>query len=949
MGSVHRARHVETGAVHALKVVPVSPGATDDAAAARFAREVESLGRVADHPGIASVHGTGVAPGVVWLAMELVEGESLATLLSRRGALPPNEAARVIAALARAVAHVHGHGVIHRDIKPENVILDAVGRPRLIDFGIAYDSLEASLTRAGEAVGTPIYMAPEQMSRERGGGALGPTTDVYGLGATLWACVAGREPFAGELGPSLVFAVMRRTLEPPSMVAGRPATDLDAVCRRAMAKAPGERYPSCEALAVDLERFASGQRVRAPRRRRRGVAIALAGVLIVAGSVALGVGLTGRAGPDTGRAAELEADWRAALGRLEAGETSGLDEADAVLALAPAEGRDPWNERRRLVRELRALCAGDAVSAVTVAVDRPPWAGRQELLATMLLAYDRADVLDRIAERSTLAEDPHVFEAVGRAAARSDGRDDGAVEALVTLAARAEATVPLRRIDALRFDLLSRWLERRLAAGGVWDELRPDWRDEVVRALVVDERRRFRSSEASFEALSTVIDEPRTPISDRIAIASLLAASSVPVRRGVEDDELARRFAIRLVGMRLAFMIEGDRRAAFELSCVALRTRFWGVPIRELGSYEVPEDHLIAELAIEGRLPAERRSPTRIASLIMARVEAHTRSAASGTPRGGSRGWSPFGGRAIGVQASWKDIEGLLELDELGAGEWLPSWALAWLATRFGELEILRQRGSADQRSHAEDLIRREHELVARFPSVIGHEVTGERSPLVIQRLFDEARRRERAQPPGRRLAQIPLAQALQMESGRYAEDPIEVVLEALRWVDARREIYEKAASVSGRGVLRELESALYWTFLRVALGGHEDDRHDQALPCRACDRIEASLGEVRLFRPKDPLVGLVGALLSWTHHRHDEALRRLEGITDDQTSYLGATLVFGARMLVNRGELDEAREVLRLTDGLRPREVGIADIERTTRERLAEAERAAGSDGGRR
>src|SRR5581483_11911942 len=151
-----------------------------------------------------------------YAALELVEGGSLEKKLAAEGPLPPRDAAALVRDLAAAVQRAHEAGVIHRDLKPANVLVGADGKPRLTDFGLARTSGGTQLTEAGIAIGTPSYMAPEQARAEAT--ELGPHTDVYGLGAVLYALLAGRPPFQGATNLAVLNAVVHADVEPPSRI-----------------------------------------------------------------------------------------------------------------------------------------------------------------------------------------------------------------------------------------------------------------------------------------------------------------------------------------------------------------------------------------------------------------------------------------------------------------------------------------------------------------------------------------------------------------------------------------------------------------------------------------------------------------------------------------------------------------------------------------------------------
>ncbi len=378
MGAVYRARHRETGAPVAVKLVLASriDGPRQERAVARFHREVEVLARIEPHPNVVAVHTSGVSKaGVPWAAMELVSGRSLAAAILDGGPLPPEEAARMTAKIARALAHVHRHGVVHRDLKPENVLIDDRGEPRLVDFGLAFDVFAEQLTRTGECLGTPAFMAPEQVSRRsetESGTVVDATTDVYGAGAVLYAALTGRAPFVADEPMALIHQVLKVAPEPPD--ASVPL-DLAAVCLRALEKEPADRYATTLELADDLERWLAGDVVSAdtasrrwsrhlpaflrPRTRTGRVTIAVAGVSLVAASIAvLGI-VSGNpfATPPARRVEALGAALELA-GRLPAADVRELE------TIAGDEGApDAARRRARALLVAASAAAGEADQA----------------------------------------------------------------------------------------------------------------------------------------------------------------------------------------------------------------------------------------------------------------------------------------------------------------------------------------------------------------------------------------------------------------------------------------------------------------------------------------------------------------------------------------------------------------------------------------------------------
>lgn len=251
--------------------------ATDPQAVARFVREGQAQAAAAGHENVLRVRSAGVHAGSPYLVLDFMGGGSLAERL-RAGPLPVAEAVRVVLALARGLAHVHARGVLHRDLKPDNVMFDEAGTPKLVDFGLSRVAGAATLTRSGDMIGTPAYMAPEQTETSKA--TVDVRADVYGLGAVLYAALTGRAPFVGASSMNIVVQVLRTVPEPPSRHREEVTPALDAVCMKALAKRPEERPPSAEAFAVELEGALGGA---ARRRGSRAVAGVVAAVLLVLG------------------------------------------------------------------------------------------------------------------------------------------------------------------------------------------------------------------------------------------------------------------------------------------------------------------------------------------------------------------------------------------------------------------------------------------------------------------------------------------------------------------------------------------------------------------------------------------------------------------------------------------------------------------------------------------
>jgi len=288
MGAVYVGRHVDAGVTRAIKVLDE----LDPDSAARFQREGEVMARLDGHPNVVRVFGAGAHAGRPFLVVELVDGVDLERALAERGPFRPADAARLVELAARGAAHAHAHGVLHRDLKPANVLLDRAGTPKLMDFGLARLRGGERLTATGTLMGSPAYMAPEQAD----GRGADERTDVYGLGAVLYALLTGRAPFGGRREGilKLLNRVLHEAPTPPSARGALVPKRLEAICLRCLAKAPGERYASAAELADALAAFREGA---PPTGRRPGRWLLAAGALAVLVAAATAVGVAGTTEP----------------------------------------------------------------------------------------------------------------------------------------------------------------------------------------------------------------------------------------------------------------------------------------------------------------------------------------------------------------------------------------------------------------------------------------------------------------------------------------------------------------------------------------------------------------------------------------------------------------------------------------------------------------------------
>lgn len=251
-GAVYLAYDPQLDRDVALKVphpgVLESPTAVD-----RFLREARAAGRLR-HGSIVPVYDAGRdQEGRYYIASAFIPGMTLADVIAE-GPLPARRAAELVATLAEALEHAHESGVVHRDVKPTNVLLDAAGVPLIADFGLAQHRgpSDSAITEVGTVMGTPGYMAPEVAAGIRGD--VPPASDQYGLGVVLYELLCGRRPFQG---PSHVVVYQKIEEDAPPLRRHRADLDpaLESICLRALARKPGDRFPSCGAMAAELRRW----------------------------------------------------------------------------------------------------------------------------------------------------------------------------------------------------------------------------------------------------------------------------------------------------------------------------------------------------------------------------------------------------------------------------------------------------------------------------------------------------------------------------------------------------------------------------------------------------------------------------------------------------------------------------------------------------------------------
>lgn len=259
MGTVYKAEHIRMKRQCAIKVLR-GRLLTDTEAVQRFQREAENASQLS-HPNVAQIYDFGEHGKIVYLAMEFIDGESLAGLLQRQPAIHPDIAADIIAQSAAALEAAHTHGVLHRDVKPDNIMLakqaDGTYLVKLVDFGIAraMTSDEQRVTKTGLVIGTPEYMSPEQLAGEE----LDARSDLYALGLVAFQCLTGKDAFPKSSSKQNL--ILRLTSRPQSLADVRNdvpwSTELQNVFDRALAPDPRERYDDIGQFATELSQAIS--------------------------------------------------------------------------------------------------------------------------------------------------------------------------------------------------------------------------------------------------------------------------------------------------------------------------------------------------------------------------------------------------------------------------------------------------------------------------------------------------------------------------------------------------------------------------------------------------------------------------------------------------------------------------------------------------------------------
>jgi tetratricopeptide (TPR) repeat protein/predicted Ser/Thr protein kinase len=500
MGVVWRARQLDLDRPVAIKMLLTGTSA-DDRRRRRFIAEARAVAKL-DHPNIVSIHEVGEQDGVMFFTMDLVDGPSLGEALKKQQTqqFELRRALEVARGIADGLACAHGQKLVHRDLKPANILIDKRGTPRITDFGIAKDLAAVEThTLAGEVLGTPAYMPPEQADGRTH--LIDGRADVYALGAILYRMLAGRPPFEGSTPYDVISKVLTAEVVPLHKIDKTVPAEVDALVLKCLAKDRDARYPTAEALAHELgelcDQLAMSTRKALPAVRPRGghgVAIA-ASVIAVLG---IGVGVAG---------------WLVARQReKELAEQREREEADKKKAREDELAREAAAKRTRaldLARQAleRKGAPGEALALAREAADlAPDLVEAQVALGKLLLSVENDPKAALEALERALAVDANHL-AARAARARCLLRLERPVADLEAEAALLDKLGPLGRAAAaeLRADLALRKSELQVAVVHLDEAVHLDERNAALRLRLAElllRARRFSAAEE--EAAATL-------------------------------------------------------------------------------------------------------------------------------------------------------------------------------------------------------------------------------------------------------------------------------------------------------------------------------------------------------------------------------------------------------------------------------------------------------------
>ena len=439
MATIYRALDTQLGREVAVKLLRPEY-LRDPDFSSRFRQEAQNAASLS-HPNVVTVYDYGEDPSGPYIVMEYVDGEDLASILRRVGPLPPQQAARVAAAIARALAAAHARGIVHRDVKPSNVLIGQDGRVKVVDFGIARALAEAQMTLPGTTLGSVHYFSPEQARGEPATAA----SDVFALGIVLFEMMTGRRPWESDSAASVALARLSGPVPDPALIRPAIPPELAAISRRAMAMDPVARFTSAAEMADALE----------GTRPASSAAVAATTGVAAAGAVAAGVARSNptvaRSNPTVARSNPSVARANPALGRYPTDAYAGIDERPrAPIAVAapreePASGTSPAVWLAGLLA--LALLAGVAflifrllsssAPVTTTQVTVPNFVGK-----TAKVASSQAEALDLTIVATPMESDKAAGTILAQDPTAGQRVDRGSEVAVTVAASRGTVPVP---------------------------------------------------------------------------------------------------------------------------------------------------------------------------------------------------------------------------------------------------------------------------------------------------------------------------------------------------------------------------------------------------------------------------------------------------------------------------------------------------------------------------